>query len=347
MSERAAMRDLRVVGKGSSSWARPRLRTTREGKVFIVVTLGVGVAAVNTGNNLLYLMLGFMLSLIILSGVMSEIALRHIKIERRLPTRAFAGTTMLVEIALTNSKKTRASYSLEVEDLVSNVPSERRCYFLKVGPDSEQVTAYRRVHSRRGTLTFTGFRLATRYPFGLFEKWRIVPGAGEFVVFPALAASPASLPLPDQAGIDGRSRRIGRGTEIAGLRDHRSEDEMRNVHWGRTASLGRMVVREREREDVRHVTLLVDNARPSNADEKWAKAFERTISQAATLAEQALAEGASVEIASRASRSPLVAGGKRPDPLWHFLALLSAIDGADAKPFDVATGAREVVLVAA
>ena len=38
----------------------------------ILITLGLGVAAINTGNNLLYLIFSVALSLIILSGVLSE-----------------------------------------------------------------------------------------------------------------------------------------------------------------------------------------------------------------------------------------------------------------------------------
>src|SRR6185436_19935940 len=47
-----------------------KLKFTREGKYFLGITLGVGFAAINTGNNLLYLLLGMLLSLIVLSGVM-------------------------------------------------------------------------------------------------------------------------------------------------------------------------------------------------------------------------------------------------------------------------------------
>jgi len=42
-----------------------RLSFTRTGGYFVLVTLGVGVAAINTGNNLLFLLLGMMLSVIV------------------------------------------------------------------------------------------------------------------------------------------------------------------------------------------------------------------------------------------------------------------------------------------
>ena len=52
----------------------------------------------NTGNNLLYLVLGLLLSLVILSGVLSEMALRGLEFRRKLPRRAYAGSSALIEI---------------------------------------------------------------------------------------------------------------------------------------------------------------------------------------------------------------------------------------------------------
>ena len=42
------------------------------GRTYLVLTVGVGFGAINTGNNLLYLLLGLMLSTIVTSGVLSE-----------------------------------------------------------------------------------------------------------------------------------------------------------------------------------------------------------------------------------------------------------------------------------
>ena len=65
-----------------------RLKLTREGKYLIGITFGVGFAAINTGNNLLYLLLGMLLSLIVVSGVLSELSLRKLTVVRRLPPNA-------------------------------------------------------------------------------------------------------------------------------------------------------------------------------------------------------------------------------------------------------------------
>ena len=73
-------------------WLRPprQLRPTRAGWVFLSVILGVGFAALNTGNNLLYLVLSLMLAFLTLSGVLSESALRGVRLRRELPREVFA-----------------------------------------------------------------------------------------------------------------------------------------------------------------------------------------------------------------------------------------------------------------
>ena len=65
-------------------WLRPprTLRPTRAGWAFFAITFGVGFAALNTGNNLLYLVLSLMLAFLVLSGVLSESALRGIEVRQ-------------------------------------------------------------------------------------------------------------------------------------------------------------------------------------------------------------------------------------------------------------------------
>src|SRR5277367_3392978 len=171
-------------------WARlrppRRLKFTREGKFFIGITFGVGFAALNTANNLLYLLLGMLLALIVVSGVMSELSLRELTVVRRLPLRAQVGRAHLVEIEVFNHKKRVPSYAIEVEDLRAGQPADKRCFFLKISPKSAQVAAYRRTPTRRGRDVHVGFRVATRFPFGLFEKSREVPAEGELIIYPAV-----------------------------------------------------------------------------------------------------------------------------------------------------------------
>jgi len=308
------------TSKKHAPWRR-HLRFTREGRVFVFVTFGLGFAAVNTGTNLMYLVFGFMLSLIVLSGILSEHVLRGLRITRRLPSRAFAGEPALIEVQAFNSKERLVSYSVEVEDQVSGENNERRCYFLKVPPGSQQAATYRRVPRRRGVLQFSSFRVSTRFPFSLFEKWRELDTEAELLVFPALLA--ARLPeggSREEGQESGVSR--GRGTETRELREYRAGDEVRAIHWRRSAAMGKPVVREFEREASALYSFVLDNALAEGAGPREAEEIEAQISKVAYLAERALARGAGVEVCARGTRSMRLKGSSAPDPIWQFLALL-------------------------
>jgi uncharacterized protein (DUF58 family) len=323
-------------------WRR-HLRFTREGRVFVFVTFGLGFAAVNTGTNLMYLVFGFMLSLIILSGILSEHVLRKLKVQRRLPGRAFVGEPVLIEVAVRNGKEKLGSYSVEVEDHAEAEPNDRRCYFLKIGAREEQISTYRRIPKRRGRMLLTTFRISTRFPFSLFEKWREIDILDELVVLPALIPTVLSDALGQQEGGD-RGTSKGRGTETRELREYRSGDEMRAIHWRRSAALGKVVVRELEREAAQLISIQLDNAGRAG-DPSFEADFEERISRAASLVERAVARGYGVEICARGQRSPRLEGHSPPDPAWRFLALIAAVDERSAPAMAQPTrGARLVRL---
>src|SRR3978361_2298220 len=61
---------------------RRRFPPTREGWWFLIATLLLGLAAINAGLNLLFLVWGMMLFLILASGVLSELCLRKLEARR-------------------------------------------------------------------------------------------------------------------------------------------------------------------------------------------------------------------------------------------------------------------------
>jgi uncharacterized protein (DUF58 family) len=93
-------------------WIAPRRRfpPTREGWYFLIATLLVGLAAINAGLNLLFLIWGMMLFLILASGVLSEMCLRGLEVRRSTPQAIFAEAPYLMGISLTNGKRRLPSF---------------------------------------------------------------------------------------------------------------------------------------------------------------------------------------------------------------------------------------------
>ncbi len=315
-------------------WFRPprKLKLTREGKYFIGITFGVGFAAINTGNNLLYLLLGMLLSLIVVSGVMSELSLRHLTVVRRLPPRAQVGRPHLVEIEVYNHKQRIPSYAIEIEDLRAGQPADKRCFFLKISPRSAQVAAYRRTPARRGRDHHVGFRVATRFPFGLFEKSRELSAEGDLIIYPAVDS--VRLP-PDQAGRraggDGALGR-GYGDELMGVRPMREGDDPRDIYWRKSTMPSQLVLRERAKETRRDVEYIIDSVHPGDeAEDPWSDRFERRIRDVASRSVAHLKRGDAVSVRTTAGERTRASSAGGADPLLRFLALMQATPEHRAK----------------
>ena len=305
----------------------------------MAVTLGVGLAAVNTGNNLLYLVLGLMLSLLLVSGTLSDLALWKVKLKRRVPRRAFVGAPVLIELEATNSKRRLPSYSLEVEDRgLGEKSAARRCFFLKLGPTVTQRGTYRRTPSQRGLFRFDKFIIRTRFPFGLIEKGRFVSAEAEMLVYPRLIGLDQRWPTEDVNGDDTTTQWIGRGSEVEGVRLYRDGDEARAIHWLRSATIDDLVIRERARDARARVSIVLDQREPQEVTDQWRAMFELAVSRAASLAADALQRGSAVQVVARGEASPVVLAGSPPDPIWRFLALLQTRSWDDTAEIDSPPG---------
>jgi uncharacterized protein (DUF58 family) len=307
-----------------------RLKMTREGKYYLGITLGVGFAAINTGNNLLYLLLGMLLSLIVISGVMSELSLRKLTVTRRLPLRAQVGRPHLVEIEVYNHKGRVPSYAIEVEDLRAGQPADKRCFFLKISPSSAQVAAYRRTPAKRGLDHHTGFRIATRFPFGLFEKSREIVANGELVIYPAV--DPVRLPVEggQRHGFSGRSSGRGGGEETYSVRPMRDGDDPRDIYWRKSAGMSQTVLRERLRETRPDVELTLDVVQLGEKTLDSSNGFERKVREVASRAVAHLRRGDSVVVRTTAGQRVSADKTVGADRILRFLALVESVSEAEA-----------------
>src|SRR4051812_6655517 len=87
---------------------------TREGAAYIVLIIILGIAALNTNNNLLFIIVSAMLGAIGISGVSSWAMMRDIELEISLPQHVFAGRSVLGRVTLKNPRRWMPSFSLRV-----------------------------------------------------------------------------------------------------------------------------------------------------------------------------------------------------------------------------------------
>jgi uncharacterized protein (DUF58 family) len=224
-----------------------RLRVTFEGKWFLLITLGVGTAAINTGNNLLYIVLSMNLSLIILSGFLSEWCIRGVAVEVRHASEAFASRDSLLAVTCSAAGKRFPPTALSVSLAIGGVRFTTCFPEIPAGASATRLLTVR--PERRGNLPTGSCSISTLFPFALFEKSMDVEPRASLTVYPEPAddgSPPPGQTAPDPAG---GARAPGRdGTEVRGAREHAPADPVRDIHWKASARMGKWMVKERERE---------------------------------------------------------------------------------------------------
>jgi len=301
-------------------WLPRTIRPTREGWWFIGASLALGLAATNTGNNLLYLILAMMLSFMAISGVLSEQTMRHLRLERERPRRLFAGVPASFGVRLTNRKRRLPSFALHLSEADPAAGRTASHFLLKVPPQGRETWQYNLTFPHRGLHYLPGVRTLTRFPFGLFVKVSRPILTDAVLVYPALRAlAPGEIPAALSPGWRERDRR-GHGASLRNLRPYRPGDDPRLLHWKTSAKAGDLMVKELGDEDRPRIRLLVGDPEPGTS----ADTIEANLSYVASLAAYATRLGSQIELTTADGSIGFGQGEAHLDRMLERLALYEA-----------------------
>ncbi len=331
-------------------WMRPprQLSLTTAGKFFVLITIGVGFGAINTGQNLLFLLLGMMLSLMVASGILSEAVLRELRATRRAPGRITAGMAAPGSYRIENPKGF-ASLSITVSDRnakcvagpmrgqLLGYKSPRWWQFWKKTPtdaasvssgytlrlaagETQTVDAHFNL-PRRGLYQLGRVTISTRFPFSLFDKSRDIDTDATVVAFPVPddAADWAANVYSRFGDVDGG--KAGHGDEFFALRDYRQGEDRRSVHWKVSAKRGDLVVKETELRVQRAVEIVFCTQYPGKLTVAKLKQFEEGLAKTAGLVDVLTSRGYRVGLTTLTESIAPGDGGLHVDRMMHELAL--------------------------
>ncbi len=258
---------------------------TTGGAIVIGLSVIVAFAAWNTGNNLLFLVLSFFASGLIVSFAAGNICLRKLDVKMRFPETIFAGEKTPIMVGLTNRKRLLPTYSVTAEvrgkerkyskyiGEFRKVLSEKWAkklarppmvkhtldYFVFVPRRDSIENKAEHIFENRGRFMIRDFELSTRFPFGFFRHRRRLPAQkAEIIVFPKveeLTAELLDLPLDTGRMI---SAKRGSGQDLFSLREYQPTDDFRHIDWKATARTSQLTVREFTAEDEKRVTVVFD-----------------------------------------------------------------------------------------
>lgn len=312
-------------------------RITREGWIYIGGIIIVALAALNTGNNLLFLVLASLIAIILMSGILSSITLTGVEMRLKLPEHIFAGQPVRAQVELENEKLTLPSFSLRVEAAKTKKSPgvallETPVYFPYL-PKRERVQQSVPItFARRGAYRQDAFRIVTCFPFGFLQKARRVELRAEALVYPSVEPSRDFFEiLPAlQGALESLSK--GGGHDLYALRGYVATDSARHVHWKASARFGSLMVREFTREDDCRVLLVLDphvsepaaglNASAAAATSAAAaERFERAVTLCASIAWHFFERNAQLQFRSAAMETSLAAAEENIFAILRHLAL--------------------------
>ncbi len=309
---------------------------TKVGLGFTVLWLVVVLAAVNTGNNGLFLVLAVMGAAIAVSQVLGRLNVRGVEIGLRTTAEIFANRPLSLDVEILNRSRWLPRWQLilaiEPRNVEPAIKYEREIrtspLFLPHLPRRGQ--AARRLEllmRRRGRYRVGRVHLSSLFPLGFFRKRARVPAAAELLVYPEVF-SPATT-RPAQTGKSGEepTRRAGWGHDLLALRTFHYGDDPRAIHWKQSARTGALILSERETEENRRLMIVFDNA-VGELSESADQRFERLVSEAATAALDYLASGYEVALLTRDTSIGFAGGARQRRTILETLALIKALPQA-------------------
>lgn len=228
-----------------------KVKVRRSGIVFIGATVFLGVAAANTGNNLLYLVVSSMLSLMLVSGFLSILNITGIEIKVVPPLEVFAGRKARLRV-LVRKRLRLPSFLIRVRSSVDETifPLVDRRW---------REGNIELVFPRRGRWDRVKLDVSSDFPLGMFVRSTEVEAETYLIVFPEPLPTDAHLPHLETSkeGSSPKAFMVKGYEEFVGIKDYAGEP-MKLVHWKLTAKRGKITVKEMLSEDREPVILSLD-----------------------------------------------------------------------------------------
>ncbi|MFO1451124.1 MAG: DUF58 domain-containing protein [Opitutaceae bacterium] len=269
-----------------------RVYPTVSGVILISLAMGIGTAAYNTANNILFITLALLLSCLILSGVLSWMNLSRIAWRFRLEPSLRSGQETVVALEVRNAKRLIPTYGLQFEVVADGRPGPTDSLVLRerLDPEGGRVSLERPWRpERRGRVQVELTRVTSLFPFGFLRK--SFPGdlSAEAMVWPAPVAYQLFPVLSSARPYAGKPvERVGQSGDLHALRRYASGDSHRLIHWKASARSRQWLVRQFSSENQDGFSLWIDPSR-----DLWPRPeqFELLVGLVATLAEDLFKQG--------------------------------------------------------
>lgn len=241
-----------------------RVSMPREAFIYGLILLVLCAGALLGKSNMLMLVFGLMAGPFVLNGQVTLGTLRRLSVQRTLPEHATVGENFSVKLSLSNRKHLLSSWMVSAEDIV-HTPREHlqpAVLFACVPSRSARQAVYEVRPAHRGLYEFGPVRVMSRFPLGLMERSIDMGLMEQFVVYPRIGRlKPRWRHAAAKGELATEQTRVGLGAsddEFLRLREYRTGDNTRAIHWRTTARRNELMVKEFQHGRSQDLLLAVD-----------------------------------------------------------------------------------------
>jgi len=283
-------------------------RLTKGGKVLAALCLLATLGAFNAGINTSYLLASLLIATGLLAAVMTLWNMRGLRCHRILDEAIYAREPYEVHFRVSSTRSSPSRLLLVENVPPADAPGEKDsgCGLIwRIRPGSSVGLSCEASPLQRGVYPLPEIRLSTTFPFGFTECMRTFATPGEIVVYPARGTLSRHMTstLTSRTMRTGHPSRSGMmNDEFHMLREYQPGDSLRRIHWRASAHLGKLCVRETERERGVWMLVLLDSRIPRSvvgpARERATTALDLAISYAAEVCRTAFEAGNPTSLAA-------------------------------------------------
>ena len=300
----------------------------------IGLLLGAGVLfflGTNVQAGWLFVLAAMLLGVVLAGIVMPVRATSGVVVERRAPAEVHQCEEALVDVIVHGGRRATRRGLLVHDPFLE--PADLWLGAVRPGEQVEITTM--RVARARGAHESMPVSVRSSAPFGVGERRRrVTVDAPRTLVLPVveeLGPLPFVRPAPTSEIAMHTAPRRGQGPEFLGIREYRTGDSMRHVHWASTARMGAVMVRELEQEQTRRLALVVDVSRDGEPLDAALTPLDRVCSAAASIALAAFAQGHGARLVTGDHGDAEVLARADDREMLERLALVEP--APDARPF--------------
>lgn len=206
------------------------------------MTLLLGFGAVNTGNNLLYLMVSALLGFMSVSGFLGHWNLQKLPLSLEVPDEIYTGLETLVKIRVSNQRRWLAAFLLDFS-LNNNVQQRGHLSLLK--PRQQQGIGVAVTFSERGDHDQQRLTVSSTFPINFFIRHRHIDLKQTITVFPRpVACNNQGQSELQQEGSAQDMHQRGYEGDISRIGDYVGGEPLKTIHWKLSARHDSLKIKE-------------------------------------------------------------------------------------------------------